>query len=63
MVLTRNYGQDNMGNVADVTTYIDPQKFNYPFAFTKLEAQNFWTFIGMRIHARRKMSNTQIPNV
>ena len=57
------YEQGEDGSVADVTTYIDPQKFNYAFAYTKLNAQNFWTFIGMRIHARRKMSNTQIPNV
>ena len=63
MVLTRNYEQDKNGNVKDVTTYIDPQKFNYAFAYTELDAQNFWTFIGMKIHARRKMSNTQIPNV
>lgn len=63
MVLTRNYEQGEDGSVADVTTYIDPQKFNYAFAYTDLDAQNFWTFIGMRIHARRKMSNTQIPNV
>lgn len=63
MVLTRNYEQGEDGSVADVTTYIDPQKFNYAFAYTNLDAQNFWTFIGMRIHARRKMSNTQIPNV
>lgn len=63
MVLTRNYEQDQNGNVADVTTYIDPQKFNYAFAYQELDAQNFWTFIGMKIIARRKMSNTQIPNV
>lgn len=64
MVLTRRYEQDFInGRVKDVTTYIDPQKFNYPFAYQDLDAQNFWTFINMKIHARRKMSNTQIPNV
>lgn len=63
MVLGRNYEVNKLGYVKDVTTYIDPSKFNYAFAYTDLEAQNFWTFINMKIHARRKMSNTQIPNV
>lgn len=63
MVLTRRYEQNNKGMVSDVTTYIDPQKYNYAFAYQNLDAQNFWTFIRMKIHARRKMSNTQIPNV
>lgn len=63
MVLTRHYEQGERGVVNDITTYIDPQKFNYAFAYQELDAQNFWTFIRMKIHARRKMSNTQIPNV
>lgn len=63
MILSRQYSQSAQGGVSDVTTYIDPEKFNYPFAYRNRDAQNFWTFIGMKIHARRKMSNTQIPNV
>lgn len=63
MVLSRQYSQGSNGTVADVTTYIDPTKFNYVFAYDALDAQNFWTFIRMKVHARRKMSNTQIPNV
>lgn len=63
MVLTRHYEQGLNGNVKDVTTYIDPSKYNYAFAYQNIDAQNFWTFIKMNIHARRKMSNTQIPNV
>lgn len=63
MVLSRQYAQSSDGGVADVTTYIDPTKFNYVFAYDALDAQNFWVFINMKIHARRKMSNTQIPNV
>lgn len=63
MILQRSYEQDQYGLVQDVTTYIDPSKFNYAFANANLNAQNFWTFVKMKIHARRKMSNTQIPNV
>ncbi len=63
MILSRNYEQDTEGDVKDVTTYIDPRKFNYAFVYKELDAQNFWVFINFRIHARRKMSNTQIPTV
>lgn len=64
MVLQRLYDQDpETGGVADVTTYIDPTKYNYPFAVRSLAAQNFWTFLSLDIKARRKMSAKQIPNV
>ena len=63
MVLTRDYENNTDGDVTDVTTYIDPSKYNYAFAYKQLAAQNFWTFINYKVHARRKMSNTQIPNV
>lgn len=63
MVLSRNYEQDEVGMVKDVTTYIDPSKFNYAFAYTELAAQNFWTFINFDVKCRRKMSASQIPNL
>ena len=63
MVITRDYEHNTNGDVTDVTTYIDPSKYNYAFAYKQLAAQNFWTFINYKVHARRKMSNTQIPNV
>lgn len=63
MVITRDYENNENGEVTDVSTYIDPSKYNYAFAYTQLAAQNFWTFINYKVHARRKMSNTQIPNV
>ncbi|MFH8093126.1 MAG: hypothetical protein QXM38_04240 [Candidatus Aenigmatarchaeota archaeon] len=47
----------------DITTYIDPTKYNYAFADTELDAQNFWVQIGVGIEARRKMSAKQIPNL
>ena len=63
MVITRDYEHNSDGEVTDVSTYIDPSKYNYAFAYKQLAAQNFWTFINYKVHARRKMSNTQIPNV
>lgn len=63
MVLQRlyDYDQETRG-VADITTYIDPSKYNYPFAVNDLTAQNFWLFLNLDIKARRKMSAKQIPN-
>ena len=49
--------------ILDPTTYIDPTKYNYAFADTALDAQNFWVQIGVGIEARRKMSAKQIPNL
>lgn len=64
MVLQRLYDQDaDTGGVADVTTYIDPTKYNYAFAVDDLTAQNFWTFLNLDIKARRLMSAKQMPNV
>lgn len=63
MTLNRRYNIDENGNVTDVTTYIDPSKFNYAFADTAIEAQNFWVQIAMDIEARRKMSAKMIPNI
>ena len=63
MILARNYECMDDGTIKDVTTYIDPAKFNYAFVYKEIDAQNFWTFINYKITARRKMSNTQIPNV
>lgn len=64
MVLNRNYEIDEEnGLIKDATTYIDPTKYNYPFAYDKLDAQNFWVQIAMNITARRIMSAKQIPNL
>ena len=49
--------------IKDLTTYIDPTKYNYAFASQDLEEQNFWVQIGMNIQARRKMSAKIIPNL
>lgn len=70
MVLNRNYDavtgsstHPNGGTIKDATTYIDPQKYNYPFAKTDLTAQNFWVQIGLKISTRRLMKAKQMPRV
>ena len=65
MVLNRNYEMDEetMYGVKDITTYIDPKKYNYAFAYDELAAQNFWAQIHSTVIARRKMGAQQIPNL
>ena len=64
MTLNRNYSSNIDGNsIEDLTTYIDPSKFNYAFAETDINAMNFWVQIAMDITARRKMSAKIIPNI
>ncbi len=70
MVMNRNYElQINGGStptsirIGDLSTYIDPVKFNYIFADTSLEAMNFWVQTKFDIKARRLISAKQIPNL
>ena len=68
MVLNRKYDviyddDKNEFNIGDATTYIDPAKFNYMFADTRLDAQNFMVQIGVEIEARRVMSSKIMPNL
>jgi hypothetical protein len=63
MTLNRRYEMDENYRIADLTTYIDPSKFNYIFAQTELDAQNFWVQIACDVTARRKMSAKVIPNL
>ena len=70
MVMNRNYElQINGGltptsiHIGDLSTYIDPVKFNYIFADTSLEAMNFWVQTKFDIKARRLISAKQIPNL
>lgn len=69
MVLNRSYEIDkqNIGLkqsvIKDLTTYIDPAKFNYIFADQSLDAMNFWVQIGVDWKARRMMSAKIIPNL
>lgn len=62
MTLNRRYESDGLAGIKDLTTYIDPAKFNYAFASTNLDAQNFWTHIAVDAEVRRKMSAKIMPN-
>lgn len=63
MTLNRRYEWGEADGIKDLTTYIDPVKFNFIFAETALDAQNFWTQIRVGINARRVMSNRVMPNL
>jgi hypothetical protein len=66
MVLNRNYSmttQTGARQIEDLTTYIDPTKFNYIFADTNLDAMNFWIQTKFDIKVRRLISAKQIPNL
>ena len=64
MTLNRNYqATADDSNIIDLTTYIDPTKYNYAFAQSDITAMNFWVQIAMDIQARRKMSAKIIPNL
>lgn len=66
MVLNRIFEPKNgdfTSDEIDNTSYIDPSKYNYIFAETSAESQNFWVQIGFGIESRRVMSAKQIPNL
>ena len=65
MVLNRNYemspsADTNETKIADLTTYIDPVKYNYIFADTNLDAMNFWVQTKFDIKVRRLISSKAI---
>lgn len=63
MVLNRWFESNPKTQEGDYTSYIDPQKYNYVFADTDLNAMNFWVQIGVNINARRMISAKVIPNL
>lgn len=67
MVLTRRYEPEVTNvdylQIKDLTTYIDPSKFNHIFAQTSLDSQNFWIQISVDMTARRKQSGKLMPNL
>ncbi len=67
MTLNRQYEPEVVENyrykIMDLTTYIDPVKFNNIFAYTRLDAQNFWVQIKVGMKTRRKMSGKLMPNL
>ncbi len=64
MTLNRMYDVDgDTGKILDLTTYIDPTKYNNIFAQSDLSAQNFWVQIRKNMKVRRKISAKVIPNL
>ena len=69
MVLNRSYEIDPntlpmpQSVIKDLTTYMDPAKYNYIFADQSQDAMNFWVQIGVDWKARRMMSAKVIPNL
>lgn len=63
MTMNRSYEHNNKGAISDLTTYIDPTKYNVAFADAKLSAKNIWVQCAIDCIVRRKMSAKQIPNL
>lgn len=63
MAMNRSYEHDETGAISDLTTYIDPTKYNVAFAEAKLSAKNIWVQCAIDCIVRRKMSAKQIPNL
>ena len=63
MAMNRSYEHDDTGAISDLTTYIDPTKYNVAFADAKLSAKNIWVQCAIDCIVRRKMSAKQIPNL
>lgn len=66
MTINRRYTSRITGNailISDLTTYIDPTKYNFIFADVDISAQNFWVQIANDITVRRKMSAKVMPNL
>ena len=64
MVLNRRYEYDKAArDIKDLTSYVDPVKYNNIFAETSLDAQNFWVQVAVGCTSRRKMSAKIMPNL
>jgi hypothetical protein len=60
MVLNRRYEVKD-DKIADLTTYIDPQKYIEIFADTSIDSQNFWVQTVIQATRRGNYSAKQIP--
>lgn len=61
MVLNRRYEVNDLNQIDDLTTYIDPQKYIEIFADTDLTSQNFWIQTVVQATRRGNYSAKQIP--
>lgn len=64
MVLKRDYEPNTTTKrIKDLTTYIDPKKWNNQFSYARRDAQNYWGQFSIEAKVRRIMSANQIPNL
>jgi len=64
MTFNRKYEWDfDNRQIGDLTTYIDPVKYNNIFAKTSRDAMNYWVQIAVDNIARRKVSAKVMPNL
>lgn len=64
MIFDRNYEADAVNKtIKDLTTYIDPAKYNGIFAYEARDAQNIWAQFRIEDKATRKMSANQMPKM
>lgn len=61
MVLNRRYEVNELNQIDDLTTYIDPQKYIEIFADTDLTSQNFWVQTVVQATRRGNYSAKQVP--
>ena len=62
MVLNRNYEKGATNEIANGSTYINPQEHIDIFADTAIDSQNFWVQTACEITRRGNYSAKQIPN-
>lgn len=66
MVNKRDYQAMFIGEdwrIGDLTTYIDPAKWNHVFAQASRDAMNFWVQIAVKVTSRRLMSAKVMPRL
>ncbi|MBB5441065.1 hypothetical protein HDC92_004769 [Pedobacter sp. AK017] len=64
MIFDRNYEANaTTKRIKDLTTYIDPAKYNGVFAYEARDAQNIWAQFRIEDKATRKMSANQMPKM
>lgn len=63
MVLNRRYQMNENGRIEDLTTYVDPTKYLYPFAYIGLDYGPFWVQLNTHAEVRRIMSGAKQPHI
>jgi len=63
MTLARRYEYDETTGIQDLTSYVDPNKFNFIFAEADLSAMNFWVQIECDLQLQRQVAARVMPNL